>query len=163
MPETRTAEQRRDYLRSYRARPENKEKEQARGRNRSKDPESKAKRAEYQREYRAKNPEKIKAVQQAYAARNQEKRRKAYRNYSLKKRYGITIEEKNALFEAQGFACAACGAPDEGGKKWHVDHCHRQGHVRAILCSNCNVALGQVNDSVEHLRKLISYLEGNHA
>ena len=40
----------------------------------------------------------------------------------------------------------------------HVDHCHKTGAVRGVLCFNCNAALGHVNDSQERLQKLKDYL-----
>jgi hypothetical protein len=41
------------------------------------------------------------------------------------------------------------------------DHCHQKGHFRGWLCEKCNITLGMVNDDVQHLRKLIAYLERN--
>jgi hypothetical protein len=72
---------------------------------------------------------------------------------------GITHEERDALLKEQGGKCAACGTHDPGSVKgWHVDHCHKNGGIRGILCATCNIALGQVNDSVERLEALIKYL-----
>jgi hypothetical protein len=41
---------------------------------------------------------------------------------------------------------------------YHVDHCHKTNKRRGLLCHKCNVGLGMVQDSVEHLEKLIAYL-----
>lgn len=72
---------------------------------------------------------------------------------------GISCEERDGLLEKQGGVCAACGTESPGSSKgWHVDHSHRTDLVRGILCATCNVALGQVNDSVVRLQKLIDYL-----
>lgn len=168
LPDKRTADDRREYLRAYRARPENKAKELARSRERlsqmKSDPERRKKNTEYQKEYRAKNPDKVRAASVRYNERNRAKRREQYRNYGFKKLYGIALEERDALLAAQGFRCAACGREKQGGRRWwHVDHCHRDGQVRGILCTNCNVALGHVNDDIEHLNKLIRYIERANA
>lgn len=55
--------------------------------------------------------------------------------------------------------CAACGKTCERPGELHVDHCHASGRVRGVLCFNCNAALGNVGDSTERLRALISYME----
>lgn len=63
------------------------------------------------------------------------------------------------MLAAQGQVCACCGGKSSGSKKgWHVDHCHKTGAIRSVLCANCNIALGQVGDSISHLEKLITYL-----
>ncbi|WP_081618320.1 MULTISPECIES: endonuclease VII domain-containing protein [unclassified Thioalkalivibrio] len=86
--------------------------------------------------------------------------REATRKHVFKSTRGITVEERDSLLEAQGGCCAACGATEPGGKKgWHVDHCHKSGEIRAVLCATCNIALGQVDDSIERLENLINYLK----
>ncbi|MGH3646200.1 MAG: endonuclease domain-containing protein [Micromonosporaceae bacterium] len=64
------------------------------------------------------------------------------RNYHLKRRYGIGVEEFAQLLAGQGGVCAICGAQDPE----HVDHDHVYGNVRGILCFNCNGDLGQFKD-----------------
>jgi hypothetical protein len=72
---------------------------------------------------------------------------------------GISYEERDQLLVKQGNCCAACGATEPGSQKgWHVDHSHRTGAIRGVLCATCNIALGQVNDSVTRLQQLIDYL-----
>lgn len=44
-------------------------------------------------------------------------------------------------------------------KRASVDHCHKSGKIRRLLCNNCNVALGNVKDNPEILKKMIIYLE----
>lgn len=81
-------------------------------------------------------------------------------SWHLKKKYGITIDEKERLLVAQNFCCAACNSPDPGGRLgWHVDHDHQTGKVRGILCQKCNVALGHAKDNKTRLRMLVNYLE----
>lgn len=91
------------------------------------------------------------------------------RDYSLRKRYGISSDQFDAMLAAQGGCCKACGSPETDGKYWHMDHDHDccptstrtcGKCVRGILCHGCNTALGNVGDNVERLKKLIDYLEG---
>lgn len=77
----------------------------------------------------------------------------------LRKKYGITSLEKDAMLRAQGGNCAICGTADPGVSSWHTDHCHTTGSVRGILCTNCNRGLGHFQDSIENLQAAISYLK----
>lgn len=84
------------------------------------------------------------------------------RAYLLKCTYGITQPEFDALLAAQGGVCAICkGVPPEvDGKygQWNVDHDHDTGRVRGILCSACNIGIGQLGDSVPRLLVAVDYL-----
>lgn len=70
------------------------------------------------------------------------------RNSYLKYAYGITLNEYNALLDAQDFKCAICGKPAKNEKKnLGVDHNHKTKYVRGLLCSRCNYAvLGNLKD-----------------
>jgi hypothetical protein len=111
----------------------------------------------YSKTYRERHPERFRAAKERY--NNTEKGVISKRKYLLRKCYGLTIEEYDAMMEKQGHRCAACGSPETRGTNWHVDHDHVTGKVREILCLSCNITLGQVNDSADHLRKLAAYLE----
>lgn len=113
-------------------------------------------RAEYQRRWRAANADKVRSNQREYHAKNKHKRRQYY----IKCVYGLTPEEYEAMFEAQGRRCAACPNTTPGaGRQWNVDHCHTTGKVRGILCHGCNLALGMVYDDPARLRSLADYIE----
>ena len=85
----------------------------------------------------------------------------SYKKCDLKRYYGLTIEEWEALFVAQGRACAVCKSVYPGRKTghWSTDHDHTTGKVRGILCNGCNMALGQAKDDPQRLRALADYLE----
>lgn len=91
----------------------------------------------------------------------------AVRRWQFKTKYGITIEDYETLRDAQGRACAICGRVDPigrvskfGPEYWlAVDHDHDTGRVRGLLCSNCNQALGLLNENPDLVRKAIAYLE----
>lgn len=79
----------------------------------------------------------------------------------LRKTYGITLEEYNAMLESQGGVCAICGGTEPAeGRMMAVDHCHATGKVRGILCSCCNRALGLFRDNTDYLKSAINYLGG---
>ncbi|MGY1591008.1 endonuclease VII domain-containing protein [Geodermatophilus sp. SYSU D00708] len=79
------------------------------------------------------------------------------RTYHLKRRYGISAEDADAMLEAQGGLCALCRAAPAA----HVDHDHETGAVRALLCFNCNGGLGQFRDDPYLLRVAAFYVEGH--
>ena len=78
------------------------------------------------------------------------------RSYDMRRKYGITAEEWDRLWDKQGRGCALCGS----STRPCVDHCHETGRVRGILCSACNTAVGILGDNAESLRNVVAYLEG---
>ena len=87
------------------------------------------------------------------------------RNKELRRRFGITIEQYDAMLEEQKGVCAICGQKNtvidnRTGKirMLAVDHCHRSGHVRKLLCQQCNQGLGNFRDDPVLLRKAADYL-----
>jgi hypothetical protein len=82
------------------------------------------------------------------------------RRTMLKTNYGMTPEQWQGMFEAQGCKCAICNATDPGSKiGWNTDHCHKSGRVRFILCAHCNRALGAFKDNTDTMRKAASMLD----
>lgn len=78
---------------------------------------------------------------------------------SLKRLYGITVEDYNTLFKLQSGLCAICDSPQEDQKrKLSVDHCHSTGRVRGLLCQKCNRALGLFNDNTRIMKRAMEYL-----
>lgn len=84
----------------------------------------------------------------------------------LKNTYGISLEDYQELFNKQQGRCAICGSSGfkmkvENRQSIVIDHCHENGHVRGLLCHNCNRGLGLFQDSPELLEKAIEYLKIN--
>jgi len=77
------------------------------------------------------------------------------RTYHLRRRYGITAADADAMLAEQGGLCAICHAAPAA----HVDHDHDSGAVRALLCFNCNGGLGQFKDDPAVLRAAADYVE----
>lgn len=88
------------------------------------------------------------------------KTRDAHRRASYKyqmKSYGLTPEPYQKLYDRQDGCCAICKVkPDE---RLNIDHDHVTGQVRALLCRNCNTALGHAKENIERLKAMIEYLE----
>ena len=81
-------------------------------------------------------------------------RRGGSREYHLRRRYGIGQADVDAMLAEQGGLCAACKTDEPN----HVDHDHKTGRVRGMLCFLCNQALGNTRDDVKRLQGLIDYL-----
>jgi Recombination endonuclease VII len=58
--------------------------------------------------------------------------------------------------------CAIC-SDEFGNKRPHLDHCHKTGLIRSLLCHRCNMALGQINDNIEIAKNIIRYLKRHAA
>lgn len=82
------------------------------------------------------------------------------REYNLQK-YGLTIESRDAILAAQSGRCAICPNVLDVTKPkgCHVDHDHKTGRVRGLLCSGCNIGLGHFRDNPALLRAGAVYLE----
>ena len=94
-------------------------------------------------------------------ARHQENPERT-RNNDLKRNYGITLKEHQQMFDQQQGVCAICKSEGDGKlKKLCVDHDHKTGKVRQLLCRNCNMVLDQVGDNIQILQSMIEYLQGH--
>lgn len=92
-----------------------------------------------------------------------EKKNLAHKEHGLKK-YGLTIDQYIQMHKLQDGKCGntQCGTKlDLNSSTTHVDHDHKTGKVRSLLCNNCNCALGMINDNQNKLLGLIDYLK-NH-
>lgn len=79
---------------------------------------------------------------------------------NLRKLYGISLEQFNIMLESQNSKCAICFRDFTAiTTKPSVDHDHKTGRVRGLLCSHCNRGIGQFKENVEALGNAITYLE----
>lgn len=84
----------------------------------------------------------------------------ARKDANLRRHYGITLAAYENMLAAQGDKCAICGrSPDEFKRAFAVDHDHKTGIVRGILCPDCNRGLGGFHDNPELLRRAADFLE----
>lgn len=75
----------------------------------------------------------------------------------LRRSYGVTIEEYERLFAKQHGICGICKQPP-GKKSLAIDHCHRTGKIRGLLCVRCNLGLGNLRDDPQLLRAALRWL-----
>lgn len=88
------------------------------------------------------------------------------RNQVLRKKFGIGVDEYDVMLNAQGGVCAICKLPERAINtstgavaSMPVDHDHRTGKIRGLLCSHCNRAVGLFQDNPQILKSAINYLE----
>jgi len=115
---------------------------------------------------RAADPEALKKKNRDAATRYRANPNNTIYARHLMDKYGITVEQFEAMEKSQDGKCAICGGPPRGragkkGKRFHVDHDHKTRKVRALLCFNCNAMLGNCFDEVEILEKAIAYLHSH--
>jgi hypothetical protein len=112
------------------------------------------------REWRLANVERAAANHEAFVASGGKKL--ADRRSHLKRKYG-TIEQYDAMLEAQGGGCCICRRPPREDISLHVDHDHSTGKVRGILCFRCNNALADFQESPALLLKAAGYVTAHDA
>lgn len=84
------------------------------------------------------------------------------RRSHLARKFGITPDEYDQMLEAQGGVCAICASTCATGRRLAVDHDHRTGAVRGLLCFRCNVALGKFDDDLDLFASATNYLRSHH-
>ena len=77
----------------------------------------------------------------------------------LKSQYGITPEEFADMLAKQDGKCASCGDAFEDRRSIHIDHNHKTGKVRDLLCRDCNLGLGYFRDDPARIRAILEYTE----
>jgi len=131
--------------------------------------ERKAKNREASRRYRNKYPERVRDNIRRYKERHPDRQKESVRRYrikypnsvrnsDLKSTYGITHDEYLRLLDNQGGHCAICDRSSNGKAALAIDHDHKTGRIRGLLCWQHNSLLGHINDDISQLYKLIWYL-----
>lgn len=87
-------------------------------------------------------------------------RRRVYYCNRLGLKYGLKTPYSDMLTK-QNNSCAICKKPPTTTKRLSIDHCHKTGDVRGLLCQNCNLMLGLACDDATVLRQAIAYLNKN--
>lgn len=109
----------------------------------------------YTKKYRSENKEKVLTREKNWRKVNAHK----LKAYKLKGRYGISLEEFNNLLINQKNECKICL---KKCKILHVDHCHKTGKIRGLLCVNCNQGIGSLKEDTNIMKNAIKYIETNY-
>lgn len=99
-----------------------------------------------------------------YCKKHDHKRQSKYTAHYRRKFNGVDWRRYEQMVEERGNVCDICGNPEtqkykEKVKQLAVDHCHKTGRTRGLLCAACNNGLGRFRDDPERLRRAAQYLE----
>lgn len=86
--------------------------------------------------------------------------RNRLRKRDLRLRFNLTIDKYNDMLNSQKKCCAICKKKNMV-KNFSVDHNHKTGKIRGLLCRECNSGLGFMKDSIKILSNAIDYLKKN--
>lgn len=107
--------------------------------------------------WRKLNPEKHNAKARRLGQKSEYK---AWRkDWALKNRYGITLKQYQTLSNAQNGNCLICDGNQSKHRPLVVDHCHKTGKIRGLLCDPCNIGLANFRENPTSMQKAIEYLE----
>ena len=110
----------------------------------------------FQKEYRLKNRDKLNFNKKEYNLKNKDRAKAQF----LKRKYNITPEQLQDMYEEQNYTCKTCPThKDETPRGLYIDHCHKTYEVRGLLCQDCNSMLGFAKDNPEILLKGAEYLK----
>ena len=98
-------------------------------------------------------------IYEAKIQRSKTPERMLYQRILGMKKYGIDFDEFQKMLISQNGGCAICGKTQPGKRDFHIDHDHKTGKVRGLLCVNCNLGIGNMQDDPSLLRLAIRYLE----
>lgn len=134
-----------------------------------------ARRRKYRKAYKAAHPGRHNAQVSDWQRRNKEKRKAINQRYwvnaSVKQKtkvrlrqYGLTVDAYEAMLAGQGGRCLICRRAFSDGKVIsHIDHDHKTGNVRGILCHSCNCGLGHFREDIAVMVAAIKYLKKSEA
>jgi len=118
---------------------------------------------EYQSEWRSKNREAINAkrreARKELMITNPDLAKKIMRDGQLRTKFGISVKQYHNMIKAQNNTCPICKNQLAPGTGNPVDHDHKTGKIREILCPDCNATLGYFNDDIPSMQRTIEYLK----
>jgi hypothetical protein len=107
---------------------------------------------EYATAWRNRNRQTVREYARKWDALNPGKKKSQF----LKSKYGITIQVFEQMAQAQEGKCDICRKTPQG--TLYVDHSHKSGKVRALLCNKCNTALGFMDEDIDRFLSAANYL-----
>ena len=117
--------------------------------------EQRAKMRAQNRYWHRRNRERSRERHRVWLRDNAERAKQKDLEWRVRTLYGLSIQQYRSL----GWTCFICGnVSGAGRRRLHIDHDHATGHVRGLLCSNCNTALGGFRDNQYLLKRALEYL-----
>ena len=113
--------------------------------------------------WRRANPDKVRTYNEKQRLKNPDADKRRAIESHFRRKFGLTIAERDEMLAAQGGSCLICMTTTPKGKGWCVDHDHKTGRIRGILCAHCNVFIGFCRECVFVLERAITYIEANDA
>lgn len=116
------------------------------------------------KQWRINNPERAKQIVDKSIAKAKAADPHHVRRKNLKNDFNLTLEEYNDMHSKQNGLCMICQQPEttmqRGKVVWlSVDHDHKTGAIRGLLCRSCNTGLGAFNDDTDKIKQAIKYLK----
>lgn len=116
---------------------------------------NKERRKEYLHEHYIKNKSKYSTLSKKRYLKNKDSIRRKQKIYLLKVKYNLTNDEYKKMKKDQHNECYICNRK----LPLKIDHDHKTGKVRKLLCNNCNLLIGLCNESISILENSILYLK----
>lgn len=131
---------------------------------------------EYMREYRKINADKLHQQMRKYSRKQRDERRghsprsyskrgkystsqELYKDANFRRKYKLTLDQVNSMIVAQDHRCAICLEKLGESRDTHVDHDHKTGKIRQILCRGCNHGIGNFKENMVILQRAVDYLK----
>ncbi len=135
-------------------------------------PECKKMMKKAQHKWYLKNKDAVRKQTKQWVSKNKSKYNKYRREWERENRersgwkreikisFNITVEQYYEMFSNQDGCCAICGkGQKELNRRLAIDHCHKTGKIRGLLCFDCNTSLGKWNDDIDMVKKALEYLK----
>lgn len=113
--------------------------------------------------WRKSNPDKVRQYNANTRAKNPEYDKKRAIEYHFRRKFGITVAERDEMLARQSGKCLICETTKPNGKGWCVDHDHTTLRIRGILCAPCNAFIGLAKERIDVLERAINYIEASNA
>lgn len=95
----------------------------------------------------------------AWKRNNPDKVREIARRSRMKLKYGLQEDAYERLYNVSKGKCFICDRKPKRKRRLNIDHCHKTGQVRGLLCDGCNLTLGKIESGSVILENIIKYLK----
>jgi hypothetical protein len=107
------------------------------------------------------NSERKKESDKKWVAKQDKAYLKSYKRMKQIESYGLSLQQYEDMKANQNGVCAICNKIPANNKSLQIDHNHRTGKVRGLLCFRCNFGMSYFSEDVERFKRVVVYLEEN--